>query len=229
MKLAIMQPYFLPYLGYWQLMHLVDEFVILDDVNFIKRGWVNRNRILLNGKEHLITLPLSHASIFKKINEHELLDIPEDLSRTVCLAYHKAPFFKEVNEVFLAIIHCPSKNLSRFLAHSINCIADYLGLQTRFLVASELEHDQSLKAQDMILDICQRRRASEYYNAIGGTALYSREKFAEHGIKLGFVNPILPIYPQFGQPFVPGLSILDVLMFNPPDKVACFLKSFQIV
>ena len=229
MKVAIMQPYFLPYIGYWQLMSLVDRYVILDDVNYIKRGWVNRNRILLNGTDHMVTLPLAKADAFKKINENMLADIPPNLEKTIALAYHKAPNYVNVAPLVHDILSCPEKNLARFLTNSIRLVASYIGIETEFLVASETEHDPSLKAQDMILDICMRQGATEYYNAIGGMELYSKELFSHNGIRLGFVRPRLLEYQQFGASFIPGLSILDVLMFCSKDELARQLASFEIV
>lgn len=229
MKIGIMQPYFLPYIGYWQLMNLVDRYVILDDVNYIKRGWVNRNRILLNGADHMITLPLAKADAFKRINENMLAEIPPNLEKTISLAYHKAPNYALIAPLVHDIFSCSEKNLSLFLIKSIKLVAAYLGIEAEILLASETGHDSSLKGQNMILDICKRQGGTEYYNAIGGTALYSKELFAENGVRLGFVKPNLLEYKQFGAPFVSGLSILDLLMFCSKEELDRQLESYEIV
>lgn len=94
-----MQPYLFPYLGYFQLIQAVDKFILLDDVNFIKRGWVNRNRILVNGKDHLFSLPLQRASQFKKINDLKLADYPGWRNRffkTLTHAYRQASQYEPV-------------------------------------------------------------------------------------------------------------------------------------
>ena len=173
MKIGIMQPYFIPYLGYWQLMNAVDKYVILDDVNYIKRGWVNRNRILLNGRDHLITLPLNKADAFKHINENVLSDIPANIFKTIDLAYRKTPNYRAIIPIIREILDFPEKNLARFLGNSIRLVAEYLNIKTEFYYASEIEHDQSLKAQEMIIDIVKRLDGTVYYNAIGVKELYS--------------------------------------------------------
>lgn len=229
MKLGIMQPYFLPYIGYWQLMNAVDEYVILDEVNYIKGGWINRNRILVDNQPHMLTLPVHKASSFKRINETHLEGIPEKLARTIEFAYHKAPYYKETKHLLDQVLSCPETNLAKFLANSIKLIASRLNIRAKIQLSSELDHDFSCKGQDRVLDICRRKGASVYLNAIGGQALYSRDAFADQGIQLGFVQSTLCPYPQFGGPFVPGLSILDCLMFNNLDDMAKLLSSFTII
>lgn len=228
MKIGIMQPYFLPYLGYWQLMNLVDEYVILDDVNYIKRGWVNRNRILLNGKDHMITLPMDKANPFMKINENTLCDIPDKIIKTIDLAYHKAPLYRQGISICEKILSFKERNLAKFLINSIRVVAEALNIETNLLVASELNHSPELKAQEMIIDICRIRNATEYYNAIGGMELYSQAAFAAKGMRLFFLKSKLPEYNQFGNGFVPGLSILDLLMFNPIDKIKDMLAQYEL-
>lgn len=229
MKIGIMQPYFIPYLGYWQLMNAVDKYVILDDVNYIKRGWVNRNRILLNGRDHLITLPLNKADAFKHINENVLSDIPANIFKTIDLAYRKTPNYRAIIPIIREILDFPEKNLARFLGNSIRLVAEYLNIKTEFYYASEIEHDQSLKAQEMIIDIVKRLDGTVYYNAIGGKELYSYERFATEGIKLGFIQPQLNPYNQGQGSFVSGLSIIDVMMFNAKSDVIRMLSEFSVV
>lgn len=224
-----MQPYFLPYIGYWQLMNAVDEYVVLDEVNYIKGGWINRNRILVNNQPHMLSLPLEKASSFKKINETNLQGIPDKIEKTIEFAYHKAPYYKETKHLVDQVLSCSETNLSKFLLNSIKLIAVRLDIQTKILLSSELDHDPTCKGQDRVLDICRREGARVYLNAIGGQTLYSRESFADQGIQLGFVKPTLLPYPQFGGPFVPGLSILDFLMFNNPNEVAKHLSSFEVI
>lgn len=229
MKIGIMQPYFLPYIGYWQLMGAVDRYVILDDVNYIKRGWINRNRILLNGKDHLFTLPLVKADAFRHINENTLDEIPSALRKTVDLAYRRAPHYAEVVPLVDELLGYGERNLAKFVGHSIRRVADYLGVRPEFCYASEIEHDPSLRAQDMILDIVKRLGGDVYYNAIGGQELYDRVRFAAEGVSLGFVKPTLRPYAQFGNEFIPGLSILDVMMFCDRRQLREQLGSFEIV
>lgn len=229
MKIGIMQPYFLPYIGYWQLMGAVDKYVILDDVNYIKRGWINRNRILLNGKDYLFTLPLVKADAFKHINENRLADIPSSLEKTIEMAYRKAPHFGEIMPLVDELLNNDEKNLAKFVGYSIVRVSEHLGIVPKFYYASEIEHDPNLKAQDMILDIVKRLGGDFYYNALGGQDLYDRSRFEAEGVSLGFVKPVLRPYAQFRNEFVPGLSILDMMMFCDRQQLCEQLRSFEIV
>jgi hypothetical protein len=229
MNLAIMQPYFFPYIGYFQLIHSADMFVIYDDVNYIKRGWINRNRILLNGQAYLFTLNLSHASQFKLINEIEIGNNNQNLLKTIEQAYKKAPFFKETFSVIDEILNSKDINLSRFLENSIRKLSSFLGIRTNITVSSNVHKDINKKGQDKIIDICQRLGASTYINSIGGQNLYSRKAFAESQINLWFLRPRPIDYPQFKNDFVPWLSIIDVMMFNPRDVVGKYLDQYELI
>ena len=231
MKLAIMQPYFLPYLGYWQMLNAVDRFILYDDVNYIKNGWINRNNLLDNGKPHFFTLALDGASSFKLINETHINGSPEARNKVLSYiknSYRKAPFFKEVFPLIESIVNYPETNIALLLENHFRLIADYLQIGTEILVSSHIDKDCSLKAQDKVLDICKKQGAEIYINAIGGTELYSREDFAAQGIKLQFIkmNPVE--YQQFKNEFVPNLSILDVMMFNPVEKIREYLDSYEL-
>ena len=219
MTLGIMQPYFMPYIGYWQLMAAVDKYVIYDDVNFIKKGWINRNNILVNGAKQLFTISLEGVSQNKLINEILIADDFVKLRKTISMAYSKAPYYKETMELLDIIFAYDSKNLAKFLENSIRLVAKYLGIKTEILLSSNIEKDNSLKGQDKILDICKCLNADVYYNAIGGQELYDKEKFKVNGIDLYFVQSELTDYPQFKNEFVPGLSIIDVLMHNTLQEI----------
>ena len=231
MKLAIMQPYFLPYLGYWQMLNAVDRFILYDDVNYIKNGWINRNNLLDNGKAHLFTLMLDGASSFNLINQTHINGSPEARNKVASYiknSYRKAPFFKTVFPMIEEIINYPETNIALLLENHFRVIADYLQIKTEIVVSSHIEKDCSLKAQDKVLDICKRQGAEVYINAIGGTELYSREDFAAQGIKLQFIKMLPVEYPQFKNEFVPNLSILDIMMFNDVEKINGYLKNYEL-
>jgi hypothetical protein len=215
MRLGIMQPYFLPYLGYWQLLNAVDSYVIYDDVNFIKGGWINRNRILLNEKPQYINIQMSGASSFKKINEigvNPEISWREKLEKTINLAYCKAPYYRQTIPLVKETLYCTDKNLGAYIAHSIQVVCKHLDIRTKLLLSSELQENRGLHGQDRVLDICSGLGATEYYNAIGGRELYSFDAFAAQHICLHFLKSNLPTYPQQVERFTPGLSILDILM-----------------
>ena len=229
MKLGIMQPYFMPYIGYWQLMAAVDTYVIYDDVNFIKKGWINRNNILVNNTKQLFTIALEGASQNKLINEISIADDFVKLRKTIAMAYRKAPYYNDTMELLNDIFAFESKNLAKFLENSIRLMAEYLGFKTEILLSSNLDKDNSLKGQEKILDICKCLNADIYYNAIGGQELYDVDKFKANGIDLYFVKTELNDYQQFNNEFVPGLSIIDVLMFNALDEVKDLIKQYTLI
>lgn len=220
-SLAIMQPYFLPYVGYFQLIAAVDEFVIYDNIKYTKKGWINRNRFLLNGKDAFFTLPLRKASDDLDVVERELADVfdRKALLNQLRGAYAKAPQFDQIFPLIQRIVNHPDDNLFRYIHHSVTEICLHLGIKTPIIVSSSIAADHDLKSKAKVLALCRARRASVYINPIGGQELYDREDFAKEGITLRFHKAQAFQYPQFGNDFVPWLSILDVLMFNPPERV----------
>lgn len=222
-----MQPYFFPYLGYFQLMAEVDTFVIYDDVNFINRGWINRNQINLNGSAHLFTVPLKQASQNRLICDIELADDATwrgKIVKTIRQAYARSPQFERVFPLVEHIVQHSASNLGDYLRHSLTAMRDHLGLATHLVDTSRLYENKELKAQARIIDICRRERADTYINAIGGLELYNRNDFEQHGIRLRFLRPALPRYAQAGKEFLAGLSIIDVLMCNDTATVTDMLK-----
>ncbi len=231
-KTGIMQPYFFPYLGYWQTMEAVDKYVVFDDVNYIKGGWINRNNILMNDKAFLFTLALSRVSDSKNINEIDILDEKNNFNKVlahVYNAYLKAPYFRNVFPLIEEIINYPDKNLASYLFNQIKKIAEYLEIETEFILSSQMMKDNNLRSQNRVIDMCQRLSTEQYINAIGGQKLYSREDFKKEGIDLKFIK-LLPIeYKQFKNEFVPNLSIIDVMMFNDKKELQKLLKMYELI
>ena len=229
MKLGIMQPYFMPYIGYWQLMAAVDTYVVYDDVNYIKGGWVSRNNILLNGQKHMFTVTLNGASPNKLFNEITIKDDFKKFSRLIESAYHKALYYNEVSALLERIYSYDDRSLGAFMMNSFQVVLDYLGVDTKLVLSSSIEKDNTLKAQDKVKHICHLLGANTYYNAIGGQELYDKADFKAYGIDLQFVKTVLTPYAQFKNEFVPGLSIIDVLMFNSPQEINSMMKQFTLV
>lgn len=228
MKLAIMQPYLFPYIGYFQLINAVDSFVLFDDVNYISKGWINRNNILVNGTRHFITLELRSPSIFKHINRIEVGNNREKLIKTLYHAYAKAPYFKTA---FPLIENCflqDEQNLATFVIYCIKVVAQYLNLTTSFVLSSDLRKNADLKGQNKILSICHLHSATQYINPIGGTELYSKDTFEVENIKLQFLRSRTIAYKQFKNAFVPNLSIIDMLMFCSVEEIHAFLKEYDL-
>lgn len=232
MKIGIMQPYFFPYLGYWQTLNAVDKYVIYDDVNYIKNGWINRNNILLNGQKHLITLPLDGASPFLPINQIKItskIKEKEKILKTLEMAYKKAPYFNSVFPIIKDVIMTPSCLISDALIQQFRSVCQYLGIKTELIISSELKKDNSLKAQDKVIHICRLLGGTDYINAIGGQELYSFEDFAKNGINLHFMKTIFTPYKQFKNEFIQGLSMIDILMFNSPEQIRHMLNQYQLI
>ncbi len=229
MKIAIMQPYFFPYIGYFQLMNAVDEFVIYDNVEFTKKGWINRNRVLVNGKDSYITLPLKSDSDFLHIrnrclSETWILERKKMLNR-ITESYRKAPNFETVFPIIEKIILFEEENLFKFIFNSINQIKDFLEIKTSIMISSEIPIDHSLKKEKRIFEIAKKRGSTIYINPIGGMQLYLKDVFRDEGLELYFLKTGNITYSQFNNDHVPYLSIIDVLMFNSKEQIKEYLNS----
>jgi WbqC-like protein family len=232
MKIAIMQPYIFPYIGYFQLINAVDKFVIYDDVNFINKGWINRNRILNNGKDSLFSIPLKEASQNKLINE---IDVNWDSAwkskflKTIEQSYKKAPFYQEVLTLLEQTLQIDNEPISKAIENNLRLICHYLNIHTEIVSSSSIYQNTHLKAQERILDICLQEKATQYINPIGGLELYDKDFFKAKNIKMNFIqsNPIE--YKQYKNEFVPWLSMVDVLMFNSKEQIKEFLDNYELV
>jgi hypothetical protein len=229
MKLGIMQPYFLPYIGYWQLINAVDKYVIYEDVQFIKGGWINRNNLLLNGDKFMFNLILIGASPNKLINEISIHPDQRKLIKTIESSYKKAPYFATVFPIINQIVDFENKNLAKFIGNSILQICNYLDIKTNIIFSSKLQKDNELKGQDKIIYICKALHATEYFNAIGGQELYSKAVFEMNSIQLKFLKTEPVEYKHFSNQFIPRLSILDVMMFNSVEEVKAMLDNFELI
>lgn len=221
MKLAIMQPYFLPYIGYYQLIAAVDTFIVYDNIKYTKKGWINRNRFLLNGVDAYFTLPLKKDSDSLDVVERELT-VEFDRGKLLNQfkgAYARAPYFTKTFPLLEDIVRCEERNLFSYIHHSIVEMCAHLCINTEIRNSSEIAIDHRLKSQDKVLALCRALGAKTYINPIGGMELYAKREFSEHGIELEFIKAKPFEYVQFGAPFVPWLSIVDVLMFNPLEAV----------
>ena len=232
-KVAIMQPYFLPYIGYWQLISCADEFVIYDNIEFTKRGWFNRNRILEINRDRLFTLPIKKASDYLPVNQRYLSDDSKSaidkILRVIQANYKKAPCFAAAYPIIESCFIFPDANLFEFIQNSIKTICGYLEIDTELAISSEIKIDHSLKAEKKVLAIAMAENATTYINAIGGTELYDKDEFNSKGIDLKFIKSNNVDYRQFSNRFVPWLSIIDVMMFNDRSAIMEMLKQYELV
>lgn len=227
MNIAIMQPYFLPYLGYFQLMAEVDGFVIYDNVEYTKKGWINRNRMLRNGEPVVFTLPLSKGSDYLDVRDRMIAASfdPAKLLNQFAGAYRRAPHFDAVMPYLSEILQHADRNLFAYIRHSIEVTCRYLGIATPILVSSEIERSSDLHGSDRVISICEQLDADRYTNPIGGLELYRPSDFEARGIALRFLRSRPDPYPQGGVLFQPYLSIVDVMMFNSRDQISMMLTN----
>ena len=232
MRVAIMQPYFFPYVGYLQLIGAVDLFIVYDNIKYTKKGWINRNRMLQSGKDVMFSLPLRSDSDSLDVRDRSLA---ADFNRDKFLnqlrgAYSRAPNFAQVFPMVERAVRHEDTNLFAYLHHALIRTCQHLGLTTPMRVSSTVEIDHGLKNQDKVIALAMAVGATTYVNAIGGLGLYDRDAFQAKGLELQFIRSRPFEYRQFGDPFVPWMSIIDLLMFNPLGTVRdCVSNHYQLI
>lgn len=232
MRLAVMQPYFLPYIGYFQLIAAVDVFIVYDNIKYTKKGWINRNRMLQNDQDVIFSLPLKNDSDYLDIRQRILSNAfnRRKLLNQFKGAYRRAPYFEQTFPLIEEIVCFDDANLFGYLHHSIVKLCMHLGITTDIRNSSDIVIDHTLKNQEKVLALCEAVGASVYVNTIGGMALYSKEIFQARGVDLKFIRSNSFEYPQLGDVFVPWLSIIDVMMFNPLDALqTCIWTNYELM
>lgn len=226
-----MQPYFMPYIGYWQLINAVDIFVILDDVNYIKKGWINRNRILINGQEKFFVISLEKVSQNKKINELDIFQ-PEQTKKNLWekieLSYRRADEYYSMSKLMERIVYDRSIRISKYIENSIRCICKEFDIDTKIMVSSEIVKDNCLTGHDRILEICKRLGGDLYINLVGGKKLYDRAFFQSNEMVLKFLVPGDVVYRQGEEKFHPNLSFIDMLYWNSKEQIKNYLKRYEL-
>ena len=231
MKIGIMQPYFLPYIAYFSLINLVDKFIYYDDVQYIKRGWVNRNRVKMKNEWLYIILPIKKASLNSNINEVFVVNNKREIDKiknTIKHCYVNAPNYEKIKNLVFENIK-PGLNISKLNINLINIICNYLNIDTKMYISSEIEKNSNLKGENQILEICKSLDGDHYINPIGGKELYSKKKFYKLGIRLNFIEIDKIEYYQGKYDFIENLSFLDVLMWCSKEKIHQLLKMYKLV
>lgn len=227
-----MQPYFCAYIGYYQLINSVDKFVIYDNVQYTRRGWFNRNRILDNGTDRIFTIPLKKGKSFINVNLRYLADnsIKERIRilKQIQSFYKKAPFFSQNYPFIRRLFMQENNNLFDFIHFSVVELCSNFDIKTQLILSSSLDIDHELKAQDRIIEMCKYLNTDIYVNPIGGKELYDNESFNKEGIDLKFIRSKKIKYAQFDHKFVPWLSIIDILMFNEIEQVKSYLNEYEL-
>ncbi len=234
MNVAMMQPYLFPYLGYFQLLNAVDVFVFADDVNFIKGGFINRNKILFKNEERHITVPCMKKSQNKLINEvrlsTETKGYPDNILLTIKQAYAKAPFFTDVFPIIESIFRSDIDSISTLAAASVESVSKYLEINVDFKFSSvSFNHTKGQEKSMRLINITKELGGDTYMNPSGGAKIYDKEFFENQGIKLDFLKSEAIPYPQFNDNFIPNLSIIDVLMNNSVEDIQKLLNRYKLV
>jgi hypothetical protein len=255
MKLAIMQPYFFSYLGYYQVISAVDKYILYDNLAYIKGGWVNRNRVLVvNGEPVFIIVPVKHRSSFRKISEVELADQKpwrRKMLNSIFLNYKRSQFFQEVYPLVERVIRSEVRLLSELNARSVIEASRYLDIQTEIItdISSYLDLEEKLANDELalaarfpsvtlqnpekkvirVIEICHAEGADTFINTIAGGELYDKEEFARHNIQLFFHQTDAYSYQQTTETFHPHLSIIDVLMNCGKERTKELLKQYVLI
>lgn len=207
-SVAVMQPYFFPYIGYYQLLNYADYFVVLDDVSFRQRSWITRNQIRLHKNPFTFSIPIQNSSqnsLIKDLKLYHLDEWKKKFLKTIYHAYSKYPNFKDVNCLIQAILNFENNKLSEFLFNSILTTSNYLSIQTPILSSSDIGYDRNVGASDRMINICKSLNCDIYINLPGGKSIYNKQYFAENNIDLRFLE---------GKPKGSKISIIHDLMEN---------------
>lgn len=232
MKIGIMQPYFFPYIGYFQLIQAVDQFIVYDNIKYTKKGWINRNRYLQNGADVLFSIPIKKDSDFLDVKDREVsADFKKDkLLNQIREAYRRSPYFEQAFSLVEKVVCGKEKNLFSYIHNSIMETCEYMGIDTEIVVSSHLQIDHSLQGSDKVIALCKCSKADVYINPIGGKELYSKDVFSAYGIELKFLKTRPLEYKQFNHEFVPWLSIIDIMMFNSKEKISeSILNNYDLI
>ena len=238
MKIAIMQPYLFPYIGYFQLIRAADAFGIGDDVQYIEGGWINRNRIIVNGQEYLFSFPVVKDYHTKPIKErffhNNFQHQKKKLLKALEYNYTKAPFNKDTINIIKKVFDCTETNVSKFIENHLRVVCNYLNIDTPFIRSERWDVEDNVGKtveQRAVKKLGQLKTQGfdHFINPIGGAELYSKEYFKKNGFKLSYLKTIETAYKQFGLDFIPNLSIIDVMMFNSPKEISIMLNNYELI
>jgi hypothetical protein len=231
MKIAIMQPYLFPYIGYFQLINAVDIFVVYDDVQYIKGGWINRNRVLIKDTASLFTFSIKKESTYFDIKDRffsdKFIQEKENFLKTIQACYSRAPNYNNIFPLIKSITDNSEKNVAKFIMFSLQKISEYMGIKTSFIYSTTIPKSNDQSSSERLIEIVKYLRGNIYINPIGGIELYRKDEFINEGIQLTFLKSNDIVYKQFREPFIPCLSIIDVLMFNSVSTIMKFLSEYE--
>lgn len=228
MNVAAMQPYLFPYLGYFQLICHAEVFVIYDDANYIKQGYINRNNILVNGEAYRFTVPVINGSSYTPIYQVTFSNDVEKLIKTIEQAYKRAPFFNEVYPIIEKSLRASDRAVPSVCHQAMILVLEYLELPFMIKLSSKLDYDRSGSASDKLIALCHTLHATQYTNSVGGQELYDKGYFQQRGIQLSFIKMRPIVYPQGKNQFIPNLSIIDALMWCPKPVIRSMMNQYDL-
>lgn len=228
MKIAIMQPYLFPYIGYFQLINSTDLFLIYDDVNYITRGYINRNSILTPNGIKRFTIPVNSASRNKLIKDLTFSNDINNLIKMVKYSYSKAPYFNSIFPIIKETLETNDRVIADLCLKSYKLIFAYLGIDKKLIKTSKIEYDRERPAQDRLIELCHKFNAKTYINASGGRELYKKEEFLKEGINLKFIDTLPIKYQQGRNEFIPNLSIIDILMNCSKKDILEIINKYEL-
>lgn len=224
-----MQPYFFPYIGYYQLAYECDTFVFFDDANYIKKGYINRNSIKLNDVRHDFSLPVSKISQNRKICEHDYTGDFSVFLKTIEQAYKKAPHFESGLSVIKEVLRSSCNNVAKTNSRSLTVVFEYLGLKRNFRFSSDIKLDSNERGQDRIIKLCKALNIVRYRNSIGGQQLYDQSTFEAAGIEIKFIQSRSYPYQQGTSEFLPNLSMIDAIMYCDKESIKGQLQNYSLL
>ena len=231
-RIAIMQPYFFPYIGYWQLIHAVDLYVVADNVHYLKHHWINFNRILgEKDQPHYFGIEISHANGTRHICETKRVvrrKQAEYLCRVLKFYYSKAPYYNEAMEIIKPILMDEEPNLALYLFKQLKTVSEYLGIKTEIILLSDVTPRGDCTAPELIRRVCELLGHSTFTSSINGNIYYTKDAFREMGVNLDFLVRDEDIrYKQRCEEFVPDLSIIDAMMYCSREELHGMLNRYH--
>ena len=238
MKLGIMQPYLFPYVGYFSLIKYTDKWIVFDTVQYIEKGWMNRNQIIHPTKPEAtyFIVPLKkhpRETLIKDVEINQNENYIERINGQFSAAYKKrrAPYYSEVMEIINSCFSKEKKSLSQLNICSLHSVCKYLGIPFNYDIFSKMNLDINPvhDAGEWALNISKALHAKEYVNPPGGVDIFDRKKFDDANIALNFLKINFTPYDQKKANFIEGLSILDLMMFNSPEKINEMLDNYILI
>ena len=234
-KIAIMQPYFFPYIGYFSLIKHTDEFILFDTPQFMRHGWIERNRILKQGDSWLyIKVPLiksSRETAIKDVMIDNSQDWKSKINAQLQIYKKTAPYYHQAQGIADELFSRKYDSITDLNKAALEIVCDYLGISHDIKIYSHMDID-TIPAEapdEWALNICKALGdVDEYWNPPGGKSFFDRSKYDKAGIALKFHTVAIKEYDQKRTPFEAGLSIMDVIMFNSVDDIHRMLDNYEL-